>query len=503
MIDQAEIESLIKQAIDASYKKLTEEQYEAVSVITRQVLKISPDNTHALHMLGVALHALGQYKDALEIIEKLHELEPLNYENINNMALTLSSLGQHEKSVEVLKQAIKVKSDLPSLYNNLALSYRSLDQHDKAIDVLNESLKLVAEPKTYGLLGACHGEIQNLEQAKSYFLKALEIDPKYYPARVDLAAVYHLMGDYDAGFREYEHRFKVYDQLSLWMQVYGPEKRWQGQSLDGKTIIIHTEQGLGDNIHFLRYVPLLRKWSVRIIIHCSESLKELFSPFADHIYTEDPKKLQQNPEEHKPPEHDYSCSVVSLLHFLGNPPIPSCPYIDVQDSVEMSAYEGLYKIGIVWAGNPQHPNDRKRSCHLKMFRDIHNLKGVKLFSLMKDTRLRCYSDNESPIDLTEGTEDMKIIDMSEKINSFADTARILKSLDLVIGVDTSVIHLAGAIGVPTFCALAWNPDWRWKLSGETTEWYESVRLFRQKIKDNWPNVFQDILAEVKKKIGCA
>jgi tetratricopeptide (TPR) repeat protein len=503
MIDEAEIETLIKQAIDASYKKLTEEQYEAVCVITKQVLKICPENTHALHMLGVALHALGQFKDALQIIEKLHQLEPKNYENINNMALTLSSLNQHEKSVELLMQAIEAKGDSPSLYNNLALSYRSLGQHENAIHVLLKSLDFAQEPKTYGLLGACHGEMQNLEQAKEFFMKALELDPEYYPARVDLAAVYHLIGDYDAGFREYEHRFKVYEQLSLWMRIYKPEKRWQGENLDGKTIIVHTEQGLGDNIHFVRYVPLLRQWNVKIIIHCSESLRELFSPFADEIYTEDPKKIEQNPEEFKPPEHDCACSVVSLLHLLDNPPIPSCPYIHVKNAVDMSAYEGLFKIGIVWGGNPQHPNDRKRSCHLKMFRDIQNLPKVKLFSLMKDTRFRCYNDEDSPIDLTVGTEDMKIVDMSEKMNSFADTARILNSLDLVIGVDTSVIHLAGAMGVRTFCALAWNPDWRWKLQGKNTEWYESVCLFRQTIKDDWLHVFQDILAEVKKQIGCA
>lgn len=226
----------------------------------------------------------------------------------------------------------------------------------------------------------------------------------------------------------------------------------------------------------------------------------IFKNLADEFFTEDPKKLEENTDAFLAPHHDYHCSVISLPHLLGNPEIPKPPYLNLNEKMNMDAYKNLFKIGIVWAGNPQHPNDKHRSVSLTLFRNLYELAGVKLFSLMKDTRPRVYKPHEPIVDLTKGAEDMKIVDMSSNIENFADTAKIINSMDMVVGVDTSVIHLAGALNVPTVCAVAWNPDWRWKLEGQSTEWYPSVKIIRQKVKGEWGSVFDEIKTVVQKQI---
>jgi hypothetical protein len=189
---------------------------------------------------------------------------------------------------------------------------------------------------------------------------------------------------------------------------------------------------------------------------------------------------------------------MSLPHILNLDYIPNEPYIFISEKIKIEKYNDKIKIGIVWAGNPEHSNDRKRSCELKMFKGIHDLNNVKLFSLMKDTRKRAYNDQNKPIDLTEGSENMQIVDFSEQIKSFHDTALIINSLDIIIGVDTSVLHLAGAMGKPCCLLLSKNNDWRWKSEGETTIWYPSMKLFRQEKNGDWSSVFEKVEKYIKK-----
>jgi hypothetical protein len=212
----------------------------------------------------------------------------------------------------------------------------------------------------------------------------------------------------------------------------------------------------------------------------------------DVVYTADPLKITK---EDLPP-HDCHCSIMSLPYLLGKR-IPTERYLVSLKQIDLGGYSDSFKIGIVWAGNPQHPNDAKRSCRLANFRGIHDLPSVKLFSLVKDTRPRIYRLNPNPIDLTDGTDDMKIVDMAPLMNTFADTAAIINSLDLVISVDTAVLHLAGAMGKPTWALLPWSCDWRWLQSGNETIWYPSVRIFRQTQPGDWNSVFSQLEKEIQ------
>lgn len=500
MHTQEEIKNLVKEALDQSYDFFCKKKFESVVVILEQVLKVDPENHDACQLLGTAYHALKRQEDAKKYFYKCLEIQPHNTETLNNLALCYSSERNYDKAIDLLKQALELNPDSASILANIGLQYRHIDDYESAIDYYEKSLHLRKIPTTLAMLGGCYGEMKKLDMAEKYIRQAIELDPQFNPAYIDLASILHLRGEWTEGFAAYEKRFEVFEQLHIWSKIYDPKNRWHGESIKGKTILVHTEQGNGDTIHFVRYLSLLKAAS--IVLHCSDVLVDICKGKADEFFTLDPLKVPHYEDaENKKivPHHDVHCSLVSLPHLLGNPVIPKCPYINILEKIDMSSYDGMLKIGIVWAGNPQHPNDRFRSCKLEEFREIYNLPNVKLFSLMKDYRARTY-DGKNVIDLSIDTNDMKIVDMSSYLKTYYDTGKIINSLDMVVGVDTSVIHLAGSMNKPTVCLLPYNPDWRWGIEGQETVWYPSVKLIRQNKRGCWKQPFQEALEIIKRRV---
>ena len=496
MFTQAETQNLIQEALDAAKEKLHLGKYEIAVVLLEQILKIEPDNLDSLQLLGTSYHALKRYQDAKKCFERSYDIDPNDAETINNIAVCYSAECDFEKSIDLLKKAISLKPDSPALYANLGLQYRHIEDYAKAIECYESSLKLKILPTTLGMLGGCYGEMKQLDIAENYIRQAIELDPSFSPVHIDLASILHLKGDLAEGFKEYEHRFDVFDQLKIWKQIFNKEKLWDGRDITGQKLMVHTEQGNGDAIHFVRYCKLLKEMNIHIILYCSEVLAGIFKELADEIYTTDPLKVKNEcPLDF--PEYDWYCSIISLPHLLKNPPIPSCPYLFAKKKVDMSAYLGKYKIGVAWGGNPQHPNDRYRSCKLINFKKIHDLPNVKLFSLMKDYRARTY-DGKKIIDLSEDAQDMNIVDMSPMMQTYEDTASIVDSMDLLLSVDTSIVHLAGAMAKTVLCLLPENPDWRWGLDKSTTVWYPTVNFIRQKTRGDWADVFDEAYKQIKK-----
>ena len=406
------------------------------------------------------------------------------------MGLCYSNIGKYDEAIQMLQKAIQLNPNCSYMHSNLGLQYRHRDKIDDAIQCFEKSLSIEESHLTWGMLGGCYGEKRNLEEAEKCFLKAIEIKPDFANAHVDLANVYHFKGEWEKAWPEYEWRHDVFEQLKIWKTLYDPNKSWTGQSLKGKTIIIHGEQGCGDTIQFSRYISRLD--AEKVILHCHDDLATIFDNCVHEVYTEEPTLLKRVDL----PIHDYHCSVLSLPYFLNLKEIPPF-YLKIDEMVNLDHYSDSFNIGIVWAGNPQHPNDANRSCHLANFREIHDMPGVKLFSLVKNSQPRIYRFNPNPIDLTEGTEDMKIIDMSQFMKTFKDTATIINSLDLIITVDTAVLHLAGSMGKPTWALLPYCSDWRWSQKGNTTVWYPSVRMFRQPSKGDWKTIFSEVRKEIQ------
>jgi tetratricopeptide (TPR) repeat protein len=489
MFTTQEISQLIEQAKEIALEKFKNNLYEEAELVLEYSLKVQPENIEILQLMGLTQYRLGKFDCAIKFFENALKNDAKNTENYSNIALCYSSTGKYQKAISYLEKAIQLNPEHSYLYSNIGLQYRNIGNLEKAIECFKKSNSICEKETTWAMMGGCFGERKQLKEAEECLKKSIEIKPDFAAAHVDLASVYHLQGKWDQAWKEYEWRTEVYDQLKFWNNILDPEKKWKQECLDGKIILIHEEQGSGDTINFFRYISLVKKLGAHIILCCNSSLEKLFKNQVDEIFIVDASTK-------KMPEHDYHCSVLSLPYLLDNPIIPDCPYL-FANKTNMDDYKGFYKIGIAWAGNPQHSNDFYRSCKLSNFKNIHDIPKVKLFSLVKDTRPRAYRFNPDPVDLTENCENMKIVDMRERMENYQDTAEIINYLDLIITVDTSILHLAGALNKATYGLLPYNADWRWELEGEKTVWYPSVRLFRQKSSRDWNSVFSEVEKLIK------
>lgn len=501
MFTEEHVKNLKEQAEVLLAEKFSKGLDRECELLASQLLKVDPLNCKVVQLLGLVKHKQHLYQEAMGFFDRALEIEPGNYENHNNKALCLSGLGKYEEAIGSLLKARELRPDLDFIHANLALQYRSAGMIEDAISSFRKALSIKETCETWGMLGGCYGELRDLDASKSCFDKSLELNPDFAASHVDMASIHQFRGEWHKSWDHYERRFELYEQSKFWNQVYDPAKRLQkGAKVNGMRILVHPEQGTGDVIHFFRYIPELRRKGAHVILHCWESLKPLMEHDVDEVYTREPATMKKfsDPNGNDVPNHDGVCSIVSLPYVLEAIQIPEAPYLQTKESFDTSEYNDCkLKIGIVWAGNPQHPNDKFRSCKLSEFKMIHDIGGVRLFNLQKDMRPRMYRFSSMPIDLTEGAQGMKIVDCSEFQSDYGKTAALIDAMDLVITVDTSVLHLAGAMGKKTFALLSRNCDWRWKMDGSTTDWYGSVRLFRQKRLDVWSDVFEEVRAEVE------
>ena len=484
MFTEEQIKNLKEKAETLLIEKFSCGKDRDAELLATQILKIDQNNSKILQLLGLLKHKQQEYKLALEYFEKALSIEPENFENYNNIGLCYSGLGNFSESIKALEKAKELKPNTDYIYANLGLQYRSNKQIEKSIKCFEKALSIKETAETWSMLGGAYGELRDLSKAESCFLAAIRLNKLFAAAHVDLASIYQYRGQWKEAWKEYEWRFELYEQSKFWNFLFDPSKRLKcNQNIKDKRILIHSEQGTGDMIHFFRYIKYMKEAGAYVILHCWESLKPLFENSVDEIYTKEPTEIpgfEHREETFDIPKYDYHCSVISLPYVLNMNFIPNKPYLKSTKKFNTEDYKDKFKIGIVWAGNPQHPNDKYRSCKLKEFKKIHDIPHVKLFNLQKDMRPRMYRFENDPIDLTEGSEHFKIVDVSEFQLDYDYTAAIIEAMDLIITVDTSILHLAGAIGKPTFALISWNGDWRWKLEGKDTEWYPSVKLFRQK-----------------------
>lgn len=508
-LTQEEADQIVDRALEKA-KELLQRDPMIAQIVLKQLLKAVPNHPEGLQLLGLCAHQMGAHAEAIELMQMAIEVAPESSDNYNNIALAYACVGNFHKAIECLEKALELKPDQYLYMNNLALQLRQVGRHFDAIDMFHKALSIKRTPQMLTNLGGIYGELKQLDKAMECFQEALELDPDMAATHVDVAYTHHLRGEWDAGFKEYEWRFKHFPQLQMYLDAYDQSKLWKGEDLDGKTILLYGEQGLGDMIMFVRYIPELKKRGATVVLHCSSSLRSMFDrcEYIDKTFIYDVTTKQGEPF----PEYDYQCSTMSLPSILGSYETSNEPYLSVPkrdpmidhygDKHEVTklnvAYPETFNIGIVWAGSAAHPKDASRSVPLKLFRPIYDMEGVKLFSFQIDTRKRQYKYQEGEVDLVEGAKDMvRLVDMKPEIKDFDDTAYFLSGLDLLITVDTSILHLAGALGLPTWGLIQHIPDWRWTLTGESTIWYPSVRLFRQPKVNDWEGAMDNVKAELE------
>jgi hypothetical protein len=325
-----------------------------------------------------------------------------------------------------------------------------------------------------------------LDEALSVCQRAIQLRPDHAGAHWNKSLVLLLKGDFAQGWAEYEWRWQSKDFRSPRRDF--PQPQWRGEDPSGRTILLHAEQGFGDTIQFIRYAPLLAGRGARVIVECQPELQRLLGGV---------EGIQHLTARGEPlPPFDLHTPLLSLPLAWGTrvKTIPgNVPYIK-PDPALVGAWRGrlagdsALKVGLVWAGSPIRKDDRYRSLPLSSLAPLAGVKGVSFYSLQKGKATE-QAQNPPP--------GMNLIDMTEEIKDFADTAALISHLDLVITVDTAVAHLAGAMAKRVWTMLEFVPAWRWLLNREDSPWYPTMRLFRQPAIRDWATVIRRVAGELQ------
>ncbi|MCF2972590.1 tetratricopeptide repeat protein [Synechococcus sp. Nb3U1] len=491
--------------LGSAYRRLSD--LDAAIDHYRQALKLNSRHVDALNNLGVALWEQGRQSVAIQHYQKALTLKPdhanakTNLEEViaayraalaqdpnhadahNNLAVALFAQNNLQEALHHYQEAIRLRPEFPQAHQNAGVVLWSLNRVEEAITHLRRAIALKSDyADAYNVLGVAYHSQGNLLPAIACFEQAFALDPNCVSAPWNRSLALLSSGDLKQGFAEYEWRWK---QEGIPPRTFA-QPLWDGSDLTGKTILLYAEQGLGDTIQFIRYVPQVAEMGGRVIVECQEVLVELFQGIPG---------IAQLIARGKPlPEFDVHAPFLSLPHLLGTTleTIPThTPYLQVPkdktlklEELDPLLAEGdpVLKVGIVWAGNPDHKGDRFRSTKLEHFQPLLGIPGVRFYSLQKGPK-------ESELKtLPEG----EVFDLAPHIQDFADTACLIQQLDLIITVDTSVGHLAGALGKPVWLLLSYSPDWRWLRERKDSPWYPTHQLYRQPSMGDWQSLFQEL-----------
>jgi tetratricopeptide (TPR) repeat protein len=452
----------------------------------RAILANDPKNGPAAANLASLLHGSGDHDAAIMVCRTAlahhPDLAVLHY----NLAVSLQQKGQMAAAIDAYGRAIALKPAWPEAFYNIGTAAQSARRFEDAADFYRQALALRPDyGSAWNNLGNVLRELADLNGSLDAFTTALRVDPGHDYARFNRALTHLTAGDLPAGFADYLTRFEAEKIRRLGGHRDYAAPWWRGEPLDGKTILLIGEQGVGDTFQFIRYAPILKAQGARVLLDCQKGLAELLArtPGLDAIY---PK-----PEDGKLPEPiDYQVFLMDLPGLTGSTidTIPAdVPYIQPSDAARARwrgrIDGGGLKVGLVWFGNPKNIANAGRSPGLAPFGALAGLDGVRLYALQKGPG----SDQ-----LDDPPAGLEIEDLGPDLDSFDDTAAAIERLDLTLSICTSVTHLAGAMGAPLWVLLQKVPDWRWFLGRDDSPWYPSARLFRQTKRDAWGPVFQAV-----------
>ena len=439
---------------------------------------------------GWNIHQQRKYDEAESIYRNVIAQVPNNAAAWCYLGIALHDRRRFSESIEAYRKALKLQPEFPIALNNLGNSLRYTSEIDEADRCFAEAIRQKPDYfnafKNRGTLHVWNGEI---ERGLHWYEQASKIEPNDAELHRNLGVIYLLQGRFEEGWREYRWRWRVGDlhRPNLSAPV------WDGRHIEGKSLLLTVEQGLGDTLNFVRFARYLRERGAKTLVHCQAPLLALLqqSPDLGHMY---PNTLPIEAHIHA---HCSLLDVADLLNINAENIPTYTNYIQPSQHLvrywsQMLPKQGDKKrIGIAWQGNPDHQADVFRSIPLKQFETLAELPNVELYSLQRGHGAEQMSNWRGAQPLKQFGDN---IDKSS--GAFTDTAAIMQQLDLVITSDTSIAHLAGAIGVPTWIALNYIPDWRWLLGRSDSPWYPSVRLFRQPKTGDWTSVFNSIKQEL-------
>ena len=501
----------VRQALEAAVSLHRTGRLQAAEAAYREVLGREPENPDALHLLGVLAAQSGQPDRAAELIRRAIGARPAVAEFHANLALSLRKAGRLDEALPAYRRAAELDPERPEAWFNLAKACLDAGAPEHAVPALGRAIALrPAYHEAVNDLGVAHTRLGDLSAAHDAYRRVLELAPDHVMARSNLAATLYNLGRLDEsaamarhaieldagcaeahltlgasllisgrfteGWPEYEWRWHCYG-LAGDASPY-PQPRWDGSDPAGRTILLRSEQGLGDTIQFVRYAALLASRGARVVIGCRPVLKTLLQTVRDiDAVVADDEPL---------PPFDLQMPLLSVPGLVGTTlaTIPAdVPYVFPNPAARerwrarLALARRALTVGLVWAGQPQNRTDRWRSIALSALAPLAAVPGVSFWSLQGGDAARQVE-----------TAPFAVVDAGAAERDFADVAALMASLDLVVSVDTAGAHLAGALGRPVWTLLPAAPDWRWLTAREDTPWYPTMRLFRQQAPGDWAGV---------------
>jgi tetratricopeptide (TPR) repeat protein len=451
----------------------------------QHVLKLDPRHQDAAYKSGVLLNDAGRFAEALACLNVCDDVLPNRAPTLQARARALLGLKKVEPSLADSLRANTLRPGDADTLNNIGACLQSLGRAEEALVWFESALEHL--PDSVEILNnkaSALGQLQRFEEALTLFDQIRARHPADALTNWHLALLKMLLGDFEAGWAGREARWTMPDPAPY---PKFSQPMWLGdESLEGKTILLHVDEGLGDTIQFVRYVPDVAARGGRVILAVERPLVALLAEF--------PGVSQCVAFSDELPAFDTHCPIGTLPMVFGTR-LDSIPaevsYLPSPDEARIRAWDerlgphDKLRIGLVWSGNPNHRNDYSRSTSLRVLSRILDVDAT-FVSLQKDPR----APDKAELDKTE------IIDWTGEFKDLADTAALVKCLDLVITVDTSVAHLAAALGRPTWILLPWTPDYRWLLGRDDSPWYPTVRLFRQSETRDYASVIDRVRLEL-------
>jgi tetratricopeptide (TPR) repeat protein len=458
-------------------------------VALRAAVRLKPDLGVAHNNLGIALAESGLLDEAIASYRTAISHHPNYAEAHSNLGNALRVRGDVDDAIVACRQAVRLNPNRAENWNSLGVALAAKGEAREAREAYRRAIAIKpGYSEAHTNLGNSLSDEGQVEKAVTFYGRAVELSPESVPAHWNLAVALLRQGDFQNGWPEHEWRLKAKSQFPV--RPF-PQPQWTGHDVTGETILLHAEQGFGDTIQFVRYVPMVAARGARVILECQPELCGLLKdvPGAERVIA------RGGPL----PSFDLQCPLLSLPRAFNTTlqTIPAQQAYLTMDPERLKLLAGKLSlarhslnVGLCWSGSSTHSNDANRSIDPARLIPLAS-NGVTFYSLQKRDR------NEAAPDVLAK---LALRDLGNQLVDFSDTAGVISNLDLVISVDTAVAHLAGALGKPVWLLLPFAADWRWLLSREDSPWYPGMRLFRQKKAGDWEGVIRRVADELR---GCS
>ena len=440
---------------------------------------------------GLALRGLRRPDDAITSFKRALSIDPRFTNAYVNLGIVLKEQKRSNEAIAAFEKARTIRPNDAALLCNFASVYESRGDYERMRELADLAATLddsFAEPHV--LRGNYYMERGDYANAEGSYQRARSLDADNRNANWNLALIWLLHGDYRRGWAQFEWRKRLQSVLVEHYEYTG--KPWNGESLEGRTILLHAEQGLGDAIQFVRYAAVLKgRGATRVIVEVAAPAADLLASASgvDQVVVRGATL----------PSFDVHASLMDLPRLCGTilETIPATiPYLEAPIrpvSSMVGAPNGVLRVGIVWAGNPMHQRDHLRSVELSQIAPLFDLPNTQFFSLQK-------GGPEADLAKLSGG---KVIDLAPHLADFRDTAAAIEQLDVVLTVDTSVAHLAAALGCETWIMITHVPDFRWMIGRDDSPWYPTARLFRQPVPRDWMSVVDNVRRALEARVNVA